>query len=179
MGWDIHAVLEYRRGSVELRSGPGAFRWGELAAGEVALCAGQDVVRALVGFPDGPIPARGLPPDCGTAVLGLYYRAVENERGSLFRHCRNKYTLAEAERVVARGEGRFTPLGDNPKALIADPDHFMPGWLTLPEVEHALLAHEVPAELVMAEFRAVLAAMGVLAQQYGPDNVRLVFWLTS
>jgi hypothetical protein len=178
MGWDIHAVLEYRRGGVELRSGPGPFRWGELAAGEVKLCAGQDVVRALVGFPDGPIPPRGLPPDCGTTVLGLYYWAVENERGQWFRHCRNKYTLAEAEQVVARREGQFTRLGDNPKALIADPDHFMPGWLTLPEIEQALRAHKVPDELVMPEFRAVLAAMVVLGQQYGPDNVRLVFWLT-
>jgi hypothetical protein len=178
MGWDIHAVLEYRRSAVELRTGPGPFQWGELATGEVPLYAAQDIVRALVGFPDGPIPARGLPPDCGTTVLGLYYWAVEDERGNWFRLCRNKYTLAEAERVVARGEGQFTPLGDNPKALIADPDHFMPGWLTLPEIEQALRAHEVPGELVMAEFRAVLAAMGVLAERYGPDIVRLVFWLT-
>jgi hypothetical protein len=54
----------------------------------------------------------------------------------------------------------------------------MPGWLTLPEVELALCVHEVRAELVTTEFRAGLAAMRVLVQDYGPDNVRLVFWLT-
>jgi hypothetical protein len=177
MGWDIQAVLEYRRTSIEFRSRPGPFRWGQFASGNVELCAGQDVVRALAGYPDGPIPARGLPADCGTTVLGLYYSAVENERGHWLQHCRHKYTLAEAEQVVARGEGQFTPLGDNPKALIANPGYFMPGWLALAEVEQALRVHKIPATLISAEFRAVLAAMDVLAQQYGPENVRLVFWL--
>lgn len=69
MGCDIHAVIEYRH--------PNGFH-ASLTSGELLLYRDYDLFDALGvygGDPDKPplFEPRGLPPDFGTAVSGLYF----------------------------------------------------------------------------------------------------------
>lgn len=50
-----------------------------------------------------------------------------------------------------------------------------PGWLTLSELDAALQHEGLAPDDLQVEYRAMLAALRVLASEYGPDKVRIVF----
>jgi hypothetical protein len=172
MGWDIHAVIEYRS--------PRSAGWQAIADGEFDLAAGRTVIEALVNSSGDPLlPPRGLPADYSRTVLKLYFLAVFDDQGRVPTRICPPILRSAAEEAVAAGHSRYYEFGGNSQALINEPEWFSPGWLRRQEIEDLLLLHEVPSELVTPQLRAGLAVMRELEAAFGVENVRLVFWLDS
>jgi hypothetical protein len=55
-------------------------------------------------------------------------------------------------------------------------DVHTPSWLYLRELKEALAHAGLKMSKQSPEFQAVIAAMQILADHYGPEKVRLVFW---
>ena len=56
------------------------------------------------------------------------------------------------------------------------PEVHTPSWLNLRELKEALGHAGLEITKQSPEFQAVIAAMQVLADRYGPEKVRIVFW---
>lgn len=166
MGCDIHAVIEcYKYGSY----------WN---FAEVNIARDHKLFSAIA-FGDGgitdnlPFPPRGLPRDASTRVTDLFYV----EAGTLKEI---EAQIDSDERFepeeIARGWGAWAVQQYAEFGILPGPDVHTPSWLRLSELKKALdhaglkLAEQSP------EFNAVVLSMQVLADAYGDENVRLVFW---
>lgn len=179
MGADIHAFIEYKTE----RGGPLGFSRGQLV-----IPADYALFHALAGVrpqsDDLPLfQPRGLPAWVSDDVLRAYFTPVfEDEdvaarprpRGVSFYLLRSE---VEADPGYKRCEQRGRP-GDG-HWMLADPDWHTPSWLNLREVLAAVAHLGLALADRSVEFRAAVAAMAELANEVGPDRVRLVFWFDN
>lgn len=166
MGCDIHAVIEVERyGSYQ-------------SFAEVRIGRDDDLFSAIA-FGDGgvtddlPYPPRGLPADFGLTVTELFF-VDANEIRHLEAALEGEEDFKPEE--IARGWGDWALETYKSLGLLPGPDWHTPGWLNVNELNDALSHARLKPEKQSVEFQAVLAAMRVLANNYGADKVRLVFW---
>ena len=159
MGVSFYSVLEYER-------------WGAYwAFGRLEISRDHELFSALAfgegGITDGmPYPPRGLPHDCSLGSIELF--------------------LVDAEEVVdgagevspeayAEEYGEWAVLVYRTYKRLPMPETYSHSWLNLRELTEALAHCGLSREKLAPDFRAVLAAMHSLADDYGAEKVRFVF----
>ncbi len=122
-----------------------------------------------------PYPPRGIPPDCSSDVRDLFFVSADVVEEYL------AYTRLEEEEETsleeyAKGYGNWAVNEYKTHGHLPTPETLDSGWLNLNELKEALAHRGLEKENLSTVFRAVIAAMEVLAEEYSADKVRLVFW---
>jgi hypothetical protein len=179
MGTDIHAFIEFDTQGGRLR---------EFSRGQLAIPPEYALFHALAGVrpqSDEPplFPPRGLPVRVSDAVLRAYFTPVFADEDVAARPRPRSvpfYLLrseVEGDPHYLRCERRGCP--EDLRWLLADPDWYTPSWLTYLEVLAAISHLGLALADRSVEFRAAVEAMAELANESGPDRVRLVFWFDN
>ena len=166
MGCDIHGVIE-------------CFKYGSyFTFAEVEIARDYKLFSAIA-FGDGgstdrlPYPPRGLPSDHSSRVTDLFF--IESDALQEIEAQIGSDEPFEPEEI-AKGWGDWALEKYNAFQILPGPDFHTPGWLRLSELEKALDHAGLKLSDQSPEFSAVLSSMRVLANAYGDENVRLVFW---
>ena len=166
MGSDIHAVIECQK-------------YGSYSSFAEVNIARDYKLFSAIAFGDGgitdnlPYPPRGLPSDHSGEVTDLFYieadalKDIEAEIGG--------DEPFEPEEI-AKGWGEWAVKQYEQFQILPGLDWHTPSWLRLSELEKALEHAGLKLAEQSPEFSAVVASMRVLANAYGDENVRLVFW---
>ncbi len=171
MGCDIHLVIEYEK-----------YDWGFVDAfteGEVHIARDYDLVSAIA-FGDGgitddlPYPPRGIPTNCSYNVKNLFFTTAGEFKQFLIETGQAEEVYKPEEIAKSWGDWalkEYLERGSLPAAEV-----HTPSWLNLRELKEALGHAGLEITKQSPEFQAVIAAMQVLADHYGPEKVRIVFW---
>ena len=163
MGCDIHAVIEYKR-------------WDSFwsSFGEIDIPRDYDFFSAIA-FGDGGItdellyPPRGMPSDVSLRTSGLFYMDGQEYKDLMKSHGMEEKIdpeiMEEWEKIEYLSSG----------AVVA-PDWHTPSWMNLSEFKASLEQGDITSDKQSPEIRATLSAMEILANAYGHENVRLIFW---
>jgi hypothetical protein len=167
MGVSFYSVLEWEQ-------------WGSYQSlGRLNISRNYELFSALA-FGDGgitddmPYPPRGLPHDCSYDSLDLFFTHAEEV---------NKY-MADSKSDDEEGitlEEYIEGFGDwaatvyETYRLLPAPETYDHSWLNLNELKEALAHRGLSVEKLAPDFRALLAAMHSLAEDFGPEKVRFVF----
>jgi len=163
MGCDIHVVIECER-------------WDSFwsSFGEIDLPRDYDLFSAIA-FGDGgitdslPYPPRGLPSDVSLKTHGLFYMDGQEYKDLMKSHGIEEKIDPEIMEEWERKEYLSTG------AVIA-PDWHTPSWMNLTEFKASLEQGGITTDKQSPEIRATLSAMEALADAYGIEKVRLIFW---
>jgi hypothetical protein len=163
MGCDIHAVVEYNNyGS----------HWS--AFGEIGIPRDYDLF-SVIAFGDGgcadklPYPPRGLPSDVSLMTHSLVFMDAQEYKQLMKGHGIEVEIDIESMEEWERTEYLAT-------GAVVGPDWHTASWLDFSELEEALKQGGIRAGKQSPEVKALICAMKVLAEAYGPEKVRLVFW---
>lgn len=123
------------------------------------------------------IAPRGFPEVSSSETFNEFHLCVvgDSERDLWPRDIRQSHANELVDKGVARVE---IPPGRS-AAWLTDPNFHTPGWLNYREILEALNHFDYEQSELSVEFRIVLAAMGMLDQEYGVDHSRLVFWFDN
>jgi hypothetical protein len=178
MGADIHAFIEY---DTE-RSG-----LCEFSRGQLVLPPDYDLFHALAGVRSQSeaqplfLP-RGLPERVSDEVMQTYFTSVFADEDVAARpRPRGVHYLLRSEFESDPHYQRSERRGkiEDLHWLVADPDWHTPSWLTYRQVLAALAHLGLSVDERSLQFRAVVAAMAAMADEVGPDRVRLIFWFDN
>jgi hypothetical protein len=167
MGCDIHAVIEYQ--------GP-ASGWSDF--GEIMVPRDYDLFSALAfgegGITDGLLyPPRGIPTDHGFKASQFFYLPSEDSIESSVGG--NEESAFQPEEL-AKTWGDWAVQEYLSWGVLPIVDFHTPSWLNFNELLEALEHRGLRLDKLSPGFRAVVAAMRVLAKTHAPEKVRLVFW---
>lgn len=168
MGVAIYAVIEYKEYE------------HYFAFSEVDIPRGDKVLPAII-FGDGGItdemlyPPRGIPPDFSFKVRDLFFTDVETVKDYL---AETKFDDEEETTVedYVEGAGDWAIEQYKVNGLLPMPELYEPSWLNFSELQRVLAHEKISTSELSQQFRAILAAMESLSQDFGAENVRLVFW---
>ena len=167
MGVSFYAVLEYVMYDLPM------------SFGRVNISRDYELFNAIA-FGDGgitegmPYPPRGLPANLSLDSHELFFTDADAIKQYL-----EVSRLEDEEETTVEGylEGwdewairEYQTVGTLPT-----PETYSHSWLNLNELKEALAHRNVSIDERPADVRALVAAMEVLAGEYGPENVRLVF----
>lgn len=173
MGCDIHAFIEYKKDDLYM-----GFAEDELwLSRDYALFSALAGVRA---YGERPLyPPRGLPEDCSEAVNGHFFQlTVPDDRvGEDWLRGIDFVEKSFADRWVAEKKSYYVEGHKYP--FVSNSDWHTPSWLTFTEIPRALKHQGISMTERAPDFKAAIAAMAKLAEAYGGDNVRLVFWFDN
>jgi len=170
MGTDIHAIIEYRRHGSDF-----------LAFTEGGILIPRDrKLFSILAFGDGGVtdnlmyPPRGLPDNLSFEARNLFF-LEESEIKEMLLEAGEEFQPQE----IAASWGEWAQKEYQSSGRLPSLDLHTPSWLNYSELNEILANDKLEASNVSAEFRAVIAAMQVLAETYGTEKVRLVFWFDS
>lgn len=173
MGAVIYAYIEYD----EMGQPPFGGDVRALSEGSFDINRSYGLFGALAGVraEEQPrFPPRGLPPRLTWEVAKHFYYAVLAP-GEEPEWTGEKYvSQEEAESWVHKGYSEYVHQGD--LLYVTDPDAHSANWLTLPEIDEALKAHNIQPDEIPLEFHLVMDIMAVIDQRLGAGRTRLVFW---
>jgi hypothetical protein len=160
METDIYAFIEYKtRGTYRDWARPTLPRNKTIFA---CLACGDG------GTPDDlQYPPRGLPAGYSATIADAFFMDGDDAR------------------EIAEQVGVNLDINDYPdwakleyveSGCFPNPNWHTPSWLTLSELELVLAQCVESTGVVPPEYQAITSAMRSLADAYGRDNVRLVFW---
>src|SRR5262249_17985552 len=130
---------------------------------------------SAIAFGDGgitddlPYPPRGLPSDVSLKTHELFYMDAQEYKDLMAKH--GIETVIDPESMEDWERKEYLSTG-----AVVDPDLHTPGWLNLTELIEALEQGGFNAEKQSPEIKAMLSAMEILAENYGAEKVRIVFW---
>lgn len=171
MGASVYAILEYREYDMFW-----SFGKLDLPRDVEFLCAiawGDGGVTESMPYP----PRDAFPADASYHARDSFFVSAEESEEYL------EDTRMEDEEAISL-EGYAEQIGDwalaeyKASGLLPPPELTNLGWLTLPELEANLAHRGLDSSNLSPPIRALLAAMNELADGYGRDSVRLVYWLT-
>jgi hypothetical protein len=167
MGVSFYAVLEY-------------VTFGTATAfGRLNISRDYDLFNAIA-FGDGgiteglPYPPRGLPANLSLDSLDLFF----TDSDAIKEYLKVSRFEAEDETTVEgylEGWDEWAIREYQTVGTLPTPETYSHGWLNLNELKEALAHRNVSIDARPPDVRALIAAMEVLAREYGPENVRLVF----
>jgi hypothetical protein len=178
VGTDIELFVEYDVCEGEPFSGRD--RIGSLTRGSFELPR-DSPFSAIAGMrgssPKPVVPPRGIPSFLALETSRSYYNfIVEDSDGPLPPLCDDRYILrSEAVEWVADGGSHYAPQSPDPPRLVSEPA-FGVGWLDSAEFARALESANAEHGPISPQFAALGAAVAILAERYGTDRVRVVFW---
>ena len=168
MGVAFYSIIEYKQHD----------RY--VAFGEVDIPRGGKLLPAIVfgngGMKDKMLyPPRGMPSDISPKVLDLFFTDVATVEEYLenFKYDDEDEPTVE-EYVEDNGEWAveiYKTIG-----LLPEPELYDSGWLTYNELQKVLLHEKISIKDLSSVSQAAFATMESLAQDFGAENVRLVFW---
>jgi hypothetical protein len=167
MGVSFYAVLEY-----VVYESPWSF-------GRLNISRDYDLFAAIA-FGDGgitegmPYPPRGLPPKLSLDSRDLFFTEPDVVKEYL-EVSRLEDEEASTLEDYLEGWDEWAIREHRAFGLLPTPETYSHRWLNLNELKEALAHRNLSLEKRPPEVRAVIAAMEVLAQEYNPENVRLVF----
>lgn len=166
MGASFFSVLEYEV--------YGAFT----AFGRLNISRDHELFAAISSGDGGNMgikyPPRGLPMDLSLDSQELFFTETTEVKEFL------EISRAEDEEETsleeyAEGFGDWAVRGYQTIGHLPIPETYNHSWLNLNELKAALLSRNLRLDQQSADFRALMAAMETLAEEYGPEKVRLVF----
>ncbi len=178
MGTDIDLFVEYDNCEGEPFSGPS--RISSLTCGSFELPR-DFPFAAIAGIryssPKPVVPPRGIPSFLSHETSRSYYQfIVEDSEAPLPLLTDDRYILrSEAAEQVAEGDSHYPPQSPDPPQLVSEPV-FGVGWLGSAEFARALAATDIESGPIAPQFAALGAAVAILAERFGADRVRVVFW---
>jgi hypothetical protein len=142
----------------------------------------SDKLLPAIAFGDGGLtdemlyPPRGMPSDVSFKVTSLFFTDFETVKDYLTESNFEN----EEERTVEEyleNAGKWAVEQYQKTGLLPMPELYAESWLTFTELQKVLTHEGIDLSELTSEFRATLAAMQTLSEDFGVDNVRLVFWL--
>jgi hypothetical protein len=183
MGESFDSIIEYQRG--HLYQG-----WGE-----IWLARDVTFLRAIAWGDGGvtramPHPPSGIPPDCSWLFKHRFYvtrEVVKEYFDSIYSEPRDGNDNLEKDgdddehrpptlQQYAAAHGEWASREFAKSGRLPPPELTSTGSLTLPQLLENLEASGGSVRDLTPECQAVLAAMTTLAEVFGGDKVRLVFW---
>ena len=123
---------------------------------------------------DMPYPPRGLPRDLSFDARDLFYVEADEVKEHLDDFLPDGGAEITSEQYAA-GYGAWAVEEYEAGGGLPAPETYSHGWLNLDELKQALARRGLDVAGRSPAFRAASAAMEVLAEEYGAENVRLVF----
>jgi hypothetical protein len=163
LGCDIHAVIEYNKWDSH---------WNSFCV--IDIPRDYDLFSAIAfgdgGVTDGlPYPPRGLPSDVSLQTHELFYMDAQEYKDLMAKHGIEFVIDPESMEDWERKEYLST-------GAVIGPDWHTPGCLNFTELTEALEQGGLTTEKQSPEIKAMLSAMEILADNYGSEKVRIVFW---
>lgn len=162
MGCDIHCYVDYKRkdsthwNSFGERINPGR---NYTLFGLLAGVRGENSPY---------YPVRGIPSDIGYCASSDYWLYISHDSKDQERNC----SPEQAEKYIQYGSHY-----NEDRTLVSHPDWHSHSWLSITEFATVLdRYHTIPLHPSAIEYRALLAAMRVLNEEY---DVRIVFWFDN
>ncbi len=169
MGVSFYAVIEYKQYN------------NYFAFSEVSIPRGDELLPAIVfgdeGLTDNLLyPPRGMPSDFSYEVRSLFFTDIATVEDYLenFRDDEDEDEPTVEKYVESSGEWAVEQYKTN--GLLPAPELYEPGWLTFAELQEVLAHEKISLSDLSPECRAAFAAMESLSEDFGAENVRLVFW---
>ena len=167
MGASFFSVLEYEMNGLYM------------AFGSLSLSRNYELFAAIACGDDGitenmPYPPRGLPRDLSLDSLELFFC----EPDFVKEHFEMSSSADEEETALeeyVEGHGDWAIREYQAIGHLPTPETYNHSWLNLTELKEALAYRNLSVEILSADYRALMAAMEVLAKEYSPEMVRLVF----
>ena len=127
------------------------------------------------GLTDNPIyPPRGLPPDCSFDAFDLFFTEPEVVKEYISTSTSESEEEMSLEEYV-KGFGKWAIKEYKENGYLLAPETYDHSWLNLNELKEAMAHQGLNLERMSMGFKAMMSAMEVLAKEYGPEKVRLVF----
>jgi hypothetical protein len=167
MGVSFYSVLEY------------SFYGLYQSFGRLDISRDNELFAAIAfgegGITDNlPYPPRGLPPDLSLVSSELFFTEPDNVRDYLENSGLEDDGQPGIEEYV-RGYGGWAIREYQTIGHVPTPEMYDHSWLNLNELKEALATRNLSLNMMSVDFRAVIAAMETLAEEYSPEKVRLVF----
>ena len=174
MGCDIHAIIEYKSNDFDLPFD--AFTKGEIRIPRdyklfSAIALGEGGITE-----DLPYQIRGFPQNCSYQVRNLFFDDVDEVKRIMTLGDKEFVWSEENLEAYDREVGKIVREEYFPHNRLPNFDFYGASWLNANELHEALKKGKVNIKELSAEFRFVLKTMQILSEQYGVENVRLVFW---
>lgn len=167
MGVSFYAVLEYMRYDL-----PTSF-------GRLSISRDHELFAAIAfgegGITEGmPYPPRGLPAALSLDALDVFFTEPDVVKKYLEASRLDDEKVTSIQKYI-EGWDEWAILEHRDSGLLPIPETYSHSWLNLNELKEALAHRNLNIDKRPADVRALIAAMEVLAREYGPENVRLVF----
>lgn len=161
MGCDIHCYIECKR-----KDSKYWYLFGNMNPGRNYTLF--SVLAGVRGDESPLYPVRGIPSDLGMLVSSYYWLYISenypNDEGNCSRE--------KAENYVRHGSHY-----NQDRTRVSHPDWHSHSWLSTTEFSTVLDQYRtIPLHHPIPEYRAILAAMQVLNEEY---EVRIVFWFDN
>lgn len=168
MGVTVSAVIEYKIST------------SYFAFSNINIPRSDELLPSIL-YGDGGVtdemlfPPRGMPSDFSSKVADLFFTDLETVENYL------KETQFDGEDEITPEEyledaGEWAVEQYKTSGLLPTPELYSPSWLALNELQEVMMRDKIAISSLTPEFRAIVAAMNSLAQDFGTDNVRLIFW---
>lgn len=162
MGCDIHCYVEYKRKD--------STHWNSFGE-RINPGRNYTLFGLLAGVrgDDSPLYAvRGIPSDMGYYAASDYWLYISHDSKDQEGNC----SPEQAEKYIQYGSHYSAD-----STRVSHPDWHSHSWLSITEFATVLdRYHTIPLHPSAVEYRALLAAMRVLNEEY---DVRIVFWFDN
>jgi len=170
VGCDIHAFVEFKKYD----------SYWSLTHGQLNILRDDSLFSALAfgggGITDDlPYPPRGIAPGLSWDAKNFFYSPAKDVQDFTEEHFPDEDDEKFDPEKYASEFGEAALEEFRKYDLLPAVELHSHSWLNLPELKEALAHAHLATDKLSPEFRAVLAAMEMLAESYGGANVRLVF----
>jgi acyl carrier protein phosphodiesterase len=127
------------------------------------------------------VSPRGLPKDVSADVLFHFFLPVVSDADSELDGdwpLGNSVKQSTADEWIASKRAYYLENTDYPSTYISNANFYFASWLNYRELVEIIEQSGIKLVNRLARMQAVLAAMKALADIYGEENVRLVYWFT-